>query len=93
MNERFRADIKNFIFKYLEYLYTFEETQILESVLNTKDHQSWTTEVLLMIAEDEYIDIKNNTGKNILSISDILDRIKILNRDEKIDKILKNNLI
>jgi hypothetical protein len=44
---------KDFLFTYLEYLYSIRQSVILSEILSSKEHDSWTIDVLVMIAGDE----------------------------------------
>lgn len=83
---------KDFVFTYLEYLYSVRQSDTLESVLKTKDHNAWETQVLVMIAQDEYEEIQKEQQPslvpNIMSIQELVDKLQMAGRDKKIDKIL-----
>lgn len=79
--------IKDLFFTYLEYLYSIRKSSTLEEILSSKDHDAWTVDVLIFIAKDEFDEIKKFT-KNVMSFEELLNKIKILYRQKKIDKIL-----
>lgn len=85
-------DVKDFIFTYLEYLYSIRQSNTLTSVLESKDHSAWDTQVLVMIAQDEYDEIckdqQPSLEPNIMSIQELVDKLQAANRDKKIEKIL-----
>lgn len=76
-----------FIFTYIEYLYSVKETPILKEILSSKDHPTWTNDVLVMIAQDEHRDIVES-GTDALSLEELLCKLMMVNRERKIDKIL-----
>jgi len=54
---------KDFLFTYLEYLYSIRQSVILSEILSSKEHDSWTIDVLVMIAGDEYVISTNSLLK------------------------------
>ena len=81
-------EVKDFFFTYLEYLYSIKQTPILTEILSSKGHDARTTDVLVMIATDEFDEIKNSTNQSVMSLEELLNQMQILNREKKIDKIL-----
>lgn len=83
---------KDFIFTYLEYLHSIRQSTTLTSVLESKDHNAWNTQVLVMIAQDEYDEIckdqQPSPEPNIMSMQELVDKLQVANRDKKIEKIL-----
>ena len=80
-------EVKDFFFTYLEYLYSIRQSAILDEILSSKDHDAWSADVLVMIAMDEFDEIKKATTQNVMSLEELLNQIQILNREKKIDKI------
>lgn len=78
---------KEFLFAYFEYLNSISQTTIIKEVLESKDHDAWTTETLIMIADAEFEDMKK-VNNMTLSLSEVLYQIQINNRDKLIEKIL-----
>lgn len=81
-------EVKDFFFTYLEYLYSIKQTPILTEILSSKGHDAWTTDVLVMIATDEFDEIKNSTNQSVMSLEELLNQMQVLHREKKIDKIL-----
>ena len=81
-------EVKDFFFTYLEYLYSIRQSTILDEILSSKDHGAWSADVLVMIAMDEFDEIKNSTNQSVMSLEELLNQMQVLHREKKIDKIL-----
>lgn len=81
-------EVKDFFFTYLEYLYSIRQSTILDEILSSKDHEAWSADVLVMIAMDEFDEIKKVTPQKVMSLEELLNQMQVLHREKKIDKIL-----
>lgn len=84
---------KDLLFTYLEYLYSIRQSEILSEILSSKEHDSWTLDVLVMISGDEYMDLKQKlmkggSAQNLMSLDQLLDKINVINREKRINNIL-----
>jgi hypothetical protein len=80
--------VKDVIFTYIEYLYSIKQTETLRSVIDSKDHDAWEIQVLIMVASDECNEISLEfPDKKILTISQLGVELQVANREKKIDKI------